>query len=128
MKGNSPLFGNKNLKTNTRLNVSNELSVESSYLTSTSINVKDLKYEFKNHINPHDLPIKHTPNSNIEQRDDNGKLKRIRHYDENGNAYKDVDYSDHGSPEKHKIPHTHYIEIINGHIIRKKGMKEHGNS
>ncbi|MCQ2741854.1 MAG: hypothetical protein MJ239_00940 [Bacilli bacterium] len=47
---------------------------------------------------------------------------RIRHYDENGNAYKDVDYTDHGRPDTHKVPHTHIIEI--GEIIdRTKGAR-----
>ena len=69
-------------------------------------------------------PLKGIPNSQIEQRDDDGKLIRIRHYDENGNAYKDVDYTDHGRPDTHKVPHTLIIEI--GEIIdRKKGARQH---
>lgn len=72
----------------------------------------------------HHLPIKHTPNSIIEQYDDNGNLVRIRHYDDEGNAYKDVDYTDHGRPDTHKFPHTHEIEI--GTVIdRKKGARPH---
>ena len=46
--------------------------------------------------------------------------------DENGNAYKDVDYTDHGRHDTHKVPHTHIIEI--GEIIdRKKGAKSYAH-
>ena len=75
---------------------------------------------------PHSLPMTSIPNSTIEQTDDQGKVIRIRHYDENGNAYKDVDYTDHGRPDTHKVPHTHIIEI--GEIIdRKKGAKSYAH-
>ena len=47
-------------------------------------------YDFKNNIHPHNLPIKHIPNSSITQKDDNGKTIRIRYYDDKGNVYKDV--------------------------------------
>ena len=80
----------------------------------------------KNHSHPHSLPMTLVLNSTIEQADDQGKIIRIRHYDENGNAYKDVDYTDHGRPDTHKVPHTHIIEI--GEIIdRKKGTKSHAH-
>lgn len=115
MKGKNALFGSQNSANRWNSNASN-----------LSKRHGNNSYDLKNHIYPHDLPIKHIPNSKIEQRDDNGKLIRIRHYDINGNVYKDVDYTDHGTPEKHKIPHTHYIEIINGKIKRKKGAKSHG--
>ena len=113
MKGSNSLFGKANANGNW---VSNAKSLSSKH--------SGLSYDFKNHNHPHYLPIKHTPNSTIEQRDDNGNLVRIRHYDENGNAYKDVDYTDHGRPDTHKVPHTHIIEI--GTIIdRKKGARSH---
>lgn len=113
MKGNSSLFGKANANGNW---VSNAKSLSSKH--------SGISYDLKNHNHPHHLPIKHTPNSTIEQRDDNGNLVRIRHYDENGNAYKDVDYTDHGRPDTHKVPHTHIIEI--GTIIdRKKGARPH---
>jgi len=61
------------------------------------------------------------PNSSQVQKDDYGNVTRIRYYDENGNAYKDVDYTDHGNPNKHKVPHTHII-IIKDEINRKEGI------
>lgn len=95
----------------------NKLSLKSS-------SFKD--YIMKNNIHPHSLPIKDKPNSQIEQRDDTGRVTRIRYYDENGNAYKDVDYTDHGRPDRHKVPHTHIIEIGNN-IDRKKGVLPYAN-
>ena len=83
-------------------------------------------YQFKNNIHPHNLPIKSVPNSKIEQSDESGKIIRIRYYDENGNAYKDVDYTDHGRPDRHKVPHTHIIEIGDT-INRKKGVLPYAN-
>lgn len=76
----------------------------------------------KNKIHPHSLPIRDKPNSKIEQYDDTGKLIRIRYYDENGIAYKDEDYTDHGRPDRHKVPHTHIIIINDNNIIRKRGV------
>ncbi len=93
-------------------------------LSLKSLSFKE--YIMKNNIHPHSLPIKDKPNSKIEQRDDSGRVIRIRYYDENGNAYKDVDYTDHGRPDRHKVPHTHIIEI--GNIIdRKKGVLPYAN-
>jgi len=98
MKGNSKLYGNQNK--NGRWVVNN--------------------YDFKNHINPHHLPDKSIPNSSIIQKDDKDKIVRIRYYDDKGNAWKDIDYTDHGTPEKHKVPHTHILTIIDNHIDRRR--------
>lgn len=114
MKGKNTLFGSQNSNGKWSSNAKRIASRHSMF-----------GYDFKNNIHPHKLPIKGIPNSQIEQRDDDGKLIRIRHYDENGNAYKDVDYTDHGRPDIHKVPHTHIIEI--GEIIdRKKGARQNG--
>ncbi len=106
MKGRSPLFGTKDLKSRKWFGKSIIL---------------------KNHNHPHHLPDVHTPNSTITQIDDNGKIVRIRHYDDKGRAWKDVDYTDHGTPEVHKVPHTHIINIVDNHIDRKKGAHAYGN-
>lgn len=50
----------------------------------------------------------HIPNSRIVQRDDQGNVVRIRHYDENRDAYKNVDYTDHGRLDMDKVP-THIL-------------------
>lgn len=54
------------------------------------------------------------------QKDEKGIVIRIWYYDEKGNAYKDVDYTDHGNPKRHKVPHTHIINIKDK-IDRKRG-------
>lgn len=114
MKGKSPLFGSPDSTGKWKTNIPHSSkSVRGGLLA-------------KNHSHPHSLPLTSIPNSTIEQTDDQGKVIRIRHYDENGNAYKDVDYTDRGRPDTHKVPHTHIIEI--GEIIdRKKGAKSYAH-
>ena len=94
---------------------------QSSYDEKITKLVNRNSFLMKNNIHPHKLPIKSIPNSTIIQRDDNGKIVRIRYYDEKGNAYKDVDHTDHGRPDVHKVPHTHEIKITDI-IDRKKGV------
>jgi len=114
MKGNCASFGKKSLSGRWVSNVS-------------KIATKNAKsIQLKNHIHPHNLPMTGIPNSSAEQHDDSGKLIRIRYYDINGNAYKDIDYIDHGRPDTHKVPHTHIIEI-NNEIDRKKGASSYAN-
>lgn len=117
MNGINLLFGSKNQNGswNSKTNV-----------LSNKSKTNGVSYDLKNHITPHNIPIKHVPNSTIVQRDDYGKIVRIRYYDEKGNAYMDVDYTDHDRPDSHKVPHTHIIEINDG-INRKKGTKQYGN-
>lgn len=82
MKGKSSLFGSPDSTGKWKTNIPHSgKSVRGGLLT-------------KNHSHPHSLPMTSIPNSTIEQTDDQGKVIRIRHYDENGNAYKDVDYTD----------------------------------
>lgn len=53
------------------------------------------------------------PNSSVDITDKNGNLKTRRWFDENGNAYRDVDFTDHGNPKEHpQVPHEH--EWIDG--------------
>lgn len=116
MKGHNPLFARQN-------GILPNPKTSNKSLNKGSVSDA---YDFKNHITPHSVPIHHTPNSTIVQRDDQGNIVRIRYYDENGNAYKDVDYTDHGRPDTHKVPHTHIIEIGNK-IDRKKGAKPYAH-
>lgn len=99
MKGNSPLF----------LCKKKEKAKKSGLLLKTT----SLLIRFLLHS---------VPDSTITQKDDQGNIIRIRHYDEHGNAYKDVDYTDHGRPDIHKVPHTRIIEI--GNIINRKIRSE----
>lgn len=95
----------------------------------SGISVQDynkISYDLKNNIHPHKLPIRNVPNSTITQKDDAGNVVRIRHYNDKGVAYKDVDYTDHNRPDTHKNPHTHIIDV--GIIIdRKKGARSYEN-
>ena len=67
----------------------------------------------------HSVPMKGTPNS-VTQVYRNGNKVTERYFDENGNAYLDIDYTDHGNPVTHPIvPHEHDItHDKNGKINR----------
>ena len=63
------------------------------------------------------------PNS-VTQKTINGKITSERYYDENGNAYLDIDYTDHGNPKTHPIvPHQHLITFVNGKPKRGKDQE-----
>lgn len=60
-------------------------------------------------VDLHSVPTNGTPNS-ASQNYINGKLDSERYYDGDGNAYLDIDYSDHGNPKTHpRVPHEHDI-------------------
>lgn len=66
----------------------------------------------------HSLPMNGTKNSVTKSYRD-GKLEQERYYGENGKAYLDIDYSDHGNPKVHPVvPHQHHI-TWNGRIPRR---------
>ena len=54
---------------------------------------------------------KGTPNSSVDILDSNGDVVTRRWYDSNGNAYRDVDMTNHGNPTTHpEWPHGHIWE------------------
>lgn len=60
-------------------------------------------------VDIHDVPRESTPNS-VTQNFKNGTLSSERYYGPNGEAYLDIDYTDHGNPKTHpKVPHEHDI-------------------
>lgn len=67
----------------------------------------------------HSVPLQGTPNS-VTQNYKGGHLDSERYYDDNGNAYLDIDYSNHGNPKMHpKVPHQHKITYdANGKMHR----------
>lgn len=71
--------------------------------------------------NQHNLPMKGTPNS-VTKNFKDGSLNSERYYDEKGNAYLDIDYTDHGNPTTHPyVPHEHKISFNSeGQPCRKK--------
>lgn len=82
-----------------------------------------------NEINKHEkeeihVPIKGIPNSVTVIKDNNGTLQE-RYYNEKGDAYLDIDYSNHGNPKMHpEVPHIHHwIKDEKGNLIRKRSKE-----
>lgn len=66
------------------------------------------------------VPMTGKPNS-VTQKVKDGKVVSERYYDEDGNAYLDIDYTDHGNPKTHPtVPHQHHIVIKDGKPYRGK--------
>ena len=63
----------------------------------------------QNHMTTRANPVKgQKPNSSVDILDGNGNIKTRRWFDENGNAIRDVDYTNHGNPKMHpEWPHEH---------------------
>ena len=93
------------------------------YNTANSISVKSVDY-VSNVNEKHSLPSTYEKNSVIRNYK-NGVLNSERYYDNNGIAYLDIDYTDHGNPKMHPyVPHEHKITYKNRKIHReKKGNK-----
>lgn len=70
------------------------------------------------------VPDTSTPNS-VAQKKDGDKVLTERYYNEKGEPYLDIDYTDHGNPKTHPIvPHEHPINYENGKLNRKEPGKE----
>lgn len=50
---------------------------------------------------------KGTPNSSTDLKYKNGEVKQRRYYGNDGKAEIDIDYTAHGSPKQHTVPHAH---------------------
>lgn len=60
-------------------------------------------------IDCHSMPTQSSPNS-VTQNYKDGSLDSERYYDDNGNAYLDIDFTNHGNPKTHlNVPHEHDI-------------------
>lgn len=70
------------------------------------------------------VPTKDKPNS-VTKIIHNGKVDRERYYDEYGDVYLDIDYSDHGNSERYPVvPHQHtWIKDDKGKFQRKRYEK-----
>ncbi len=94
---------------------------ESSYNKAESGDVKTVieinDYDVTNH---EQVPKTGTPNT-VTRIYNNGKLIQERYYDENGDAYLDIDYTNHYRPDKHPVvPHQHkWKKDKDGNLIRK---------
>ena len=59
----------------------------------------------------HSVPVQGTPNS-VSRNYRDGHLNSERYYDSDGNAYLDIDYTNHGNPNTHPhVPHEHAIHF-----------------
>ena len=117
-KGDSHLFTNREKVFSTKETIINKIS----YNTAGSTDVGKVTKIVKN--NDHSTPIKGTPYSVNQKHDERGNLISERYYDINGNAYLDIDYSNHGNSKLHPIvPHQHRITITDDKIVREKGEK-----
>lgn len=74
--------------------------------------------------NAHSVPTTASSNSVMKNYKD-GKLNSERYYGEDGKAYLDIDYSNHGNPLTHPyVPHEHNITFDKtGNMHRGKGKK-----
>ena len=75
-------------------------------------------------IDAHEVAQHSTPNS-VTQNFRNGILSTERYYDNKGNAYLDIDYTNHGNSKTHpNVPHEHDIWFDNdGKLHRGKDIK-----
>jgi len=68
--------------------------------------------------NGREIPKHYTPNSVIKKIINNCIITE-RYYNENGDPYLDIDYTNHGNKKHHPVvPHIHRWNIINGKIER----------
>ena len=84
---------------------------------SSSIRQVDSKNIVNDH---HNISMNGEANS-VTQSYVDGKLTQERYYDSDGNAYLDIDYSDHGNSKTHPtVPHQHHITWKDGKPHRGK--------
>lgn len=81
--------------------------------------------------NKNKLGIKSEPNS-VTKNYKHGRMIQERYYDENGDVYLDIDYTDHNNPKYHPIvPHQHnWYRNEEGKLKRRKyeKIKKRGNN
>lgn len=62
----------------------------------------------------HKIPTVFKPNSVI-KKIVNGCIEQERYFDEKGETYLEIHYTNHGNPKTHpRVPHIHRSKIING--------------
>lgn len=96
-------------------NVSYELFLKVQYGISESLELIENAAEERGR----NLPLTDKPNS-VRERVKDGKVVQRRHYDGNGRAKVDEDFSDHGTPNLHSNPHYHEWDWSSGTPKRGK--------
>lgn len=62
----------------------------------------------------HKIPTIFKPNS-VMKKIVNGYIEQERYFDENGETYLEIHYTNHGNPKAHpRVPHIHQSKIVNG--------------
>lgn len=90
----------------------------SDYNTAQSKSVK--KVDKVNKMSEHKVPVNGEANS-VTQKIKNEQIESERYYDEKGNVYLDIDYTNHGNSKTHPVvPHEHEFELKDGKLIRTK--------
>lgn len=130
-KGHSGHFKNT-LGTITRARNDKKVIKDYNEADSDKVRIVNEIHEIDN-TNHERVPVKESPNSVLKVLK-NGKKIRERYFDEGGDPYLDIDYSNHGNPKTHSIvPHQHtWTKDERGNltrhtieeIIKKKGNKK----
>ncbi len=117
-KGYSGFFSNTKGTTFDKRNPINKVD----YNKAESIDVG--KVNEVHEISSHGAVIKDIPNSVGQKYNEKGSIISERYYNNNGDAYLDIDYTNHGNSKTHpNVPHQHKIIINKKRIIREKGVK-----
>lgn len=89
------------------------------YNTAGSSNV-GVVHTIQTLANVHTMPTTSTPNS-VSRNYREGKLATERYFNQKGEPYLDIDYTDHGNKKMHPfVPHEHKIVYEDGNLRREK--------
>lgn len=116
MKANSKNFKGTKGEINYSKEKSPQNGIDYNKSNSKSVNnveiVKNVNGNIKLTGNPNSVYIKHNKN---------GDIKTERYFGKNGEAYLDIDYTNHGNPKTHPVvPHEHIIYKYKGKLIRSR--------
>lgn len=93
------------------------------YNTAGSSNV-GVVHTIQTLANVHTMPTTSTPNS-VSRNYREGKLATERYFNQKGEPYLDIDYTDHGNKKMHPfVPHEHKIVYEDGNLRRVNLMGE----
>ena len=118
MKGDYPGFSSgssSNNNNNETISAANGID----YNTAGSSNVGEV-HTIQTLANVHTMPATSAPNS-VSRNYREGKLATERYFNQKGEPYLDIDYTDHGNKKMHPyVPHEHIIIYKDGKLQRQK--------
>lgn len=95
------------------------LSGKENYNTAGSSNIGEV-HTIQTLSNAHSMPTTSSPNS-VSRNYREGKLATERYFNQNGEPYLDIDYTDHGNKKMHPyVPHEHKTVYKDGNLQRQK--------